>query len=434
MRLYAAGANLIAPLAFARHVRPRLAAHGTEPARIRERLGHATAPRPDGPLVWFHAASVGESLSVLRLIEHMGRDCPELSFLMTSGTATSAQVIAKRLPPRCSHQFAPLDSRAALRRFFDHWRPDAGVFVESELWPQMIAAARDRGVPLALVNARLSDRSLRRWRRVPRTARFLLGQFAMIHCQDARTATNLQALGIAGARAGQSLKAAAGPLPFDADAHARLAGMLGDRPVWVASSTHPGEEEVALGAHRRLLADHRSALLILVPRHPERGGTVAEMIAHAGLTVARRSTGGLPGADTQVYLADTLGETGLWYALAPLTFLGGSLTDVGGHNPYEPAQAGSAVLHGPLHANFAQAYADLHAADAGVEVADAGELGAVLHRLIAAPAQAAALRENAHAFARRQDDMLDELGRTLAHALGLVDAPGGQRTRQACPN
>lgn len=419
VRLYAAGAGLLAPLAFAR-VRRRLQAHGTAPERFAERMGHATLPRPEGRLIWFHAASVGESVSVLHLIAHLGAADPTLGFLLTSGTPTSADVVARRLPPRCLHQFAPLDSRAAVARFLEHWRPDAGVFVESELWPNMLTLSARAGVPLALLNARISDRSARNWKRFGGVARHLLSHFRLIHCQDARTAAHLQELGLTQAARGQNLKAAAGPLPHDGAELARLRGLFGARPLWVASSTHPGEEEIVLEAQAALLRRHPDLALVLVPRHPDRAGAIGAMVAERGLRVARRSAGEMPGADTQVYLADTLGETGLWYALCPIVCMGGSFVPVGGHNPYEPAAAGAAVLHGPLYANFAEGYGDLRRAGAALEVADAGALAKAVGGLLDDPARLDELRARASAFAAAQETRLDDLARDLLAALELA--------------
>jgi 3-deoxy-D-manno-octulosonic-acid transferase len=418
LRAYGALAGVLAPLAYPR-VRRKLAHHGTDPARFGERLGHATLPRPDGALVWFHAASVGEGLSVLRLITQMGVQDDALSFLITSGTATSADLIAKRLPPRTRHQFAPLDGPAAVRRFLDHWHPDAGVFVESELWPNMLRGAADRDMPLVLLNARISDRSMRGWTRIGGTARYLLGLFAMIHTQDARTTTHLHALGLTQARTGVNLKALAGPLPVDADALDLMQDAIGARPLWVASSTHPGEEEAMLQAHAEVLRCHADALLILVPRHPDRATQVRILIEAAGLSVAQRSAGDRPDAATQVYLADTLGETGLWYHLGPIVCLGGSFTPVGGHNPYEPAHAGAAVLHGPLYANFAGAYAAFHIHGGVGEVADAPALAAAVIALMDDPAALAEQRALSARFAARQEDQMGALIEALSRALRL---------------
>lgn len=430
VRLYRGAANLIAPLAY-RRVARKLAAQGIPARRLKERAGRATAPRPEGRLLWFHAASVGESLSVLRLIVHLGERQPELSFLLTSGTATSAQIVERRLPPRTAHQFAPLDSARATARFLAHWRPDAAVFVESELWPQLLMQTGATGVPMALVNARISERSARNWKRFPATARFLLGHFRMIHCQDDATAAQLHDLGLEHAEKGINLKALSGKLPVDSAALEEMRAAIGTRPLWLASSTHPGEEEIVLAAQRQVLRRHPGALLLLVPRHPERAGDIARLIAAEGLAHTRRSAGGRPTPATQVYLADTLGETGLWYALAPLTCLCGSFTPVGGHNPFEPAHAGSAILHGPLHANFAQAYPALDAAGAAQQVA-ADALGAAVTGLLNDPHRLAAMRGRARAFARAQDDGLDGLALALSRALGLGQAQDATGSAGPC--
>jgi 3-deoxy-D-manno-octulosonic-acid transferase len=418
VRLYGVAANLIAPLAY-RRVRAKLEAQGTPAARIKERMGRATVARPEGRPLWFHAASVGETLSVLRLIEEMGRQHPDLSFLITSGTATSAQIVGKRLPPRTQHQFAPLDSRRAVARFLDHWRPEAGVFIESELWPHMLRGAKARGMPLALMNARISDKSARNWKRLAATARHLLGHFILIHCQDARTARHFHDIGIAHAAPGVNLKSLSGALPHDTGELTRLQDLVGPRPLWLAASTHPGEDKVMIAAHKALLEDHPEALLILVPRHPERASGIEAQLAQAGLTTARRSTGMALTPKIQTYLADTLGEMGLWYALAPITCLCGSFTPVGGHNPYEPAHAGSALLHGPYYANFSETYADLATQDAASEVPDAKTLSQRLHSLLSDPQSLDTARQKSRAFSAAQADALHDIAQTLSKALSL---------------
>ncbi|MCZ4351140.1 3-deoxy-D-manno-octulosonic acid transferase [Roseovarius aestuarii] len=418
LRIYGVLAGGLAPMAYPR-VRRKLARHGIAPERIRERMGHATLPRPVGTLVWFHAASVGESLSVLRLISQMGAQNPALDFLITSGTGTSADLIARRMPVRARHQFAPLDSPAAVRRFLNHWQPDAAVFVESELWPNMLRGAAARDIPLALLNARISDRSARGWMRIGRTARHLLGLFAMIHTQDARTTAHLQGLGAVSAQTGVNLKALAGPLPVDDAALDLMRDQINTRPVWVASSTHPGEEQVVLLAHAEILRSHPDALLILVPRHPDRAAEIASLIADQGLTVSQRSADDLCGQAIQVYLADTLGETGLWYRLSPIVFLGGSFTAVGGHNPYEPAHAGAAVLHGALYSNFTGAYTAFLSHGGAQEVADAPALAAAVSALLDDPAALSAQQALSSGFAAVQDGQMGTLIETLSRALRL---------------
>ncbi len=418
IRLYGAAANLIVPIAYRRICR-NLQAHGADPARLPERMGHATVARPEGTLIWFHAASIGESRSVMRLISRMGAMHPGWSFLMTTGTASSAEMVARHLPARCIHQFAPLDAKAALRRFLVHWHPSAAIFVESELWPQMLGKAHAAGIPLALINARISENSARRWKRFSKTAGHILRQFSLIHSQDDRTTGYLHDLGLSHVQTGQNLKSVCGPLAYDAAELERMKKLLANRPVWLAGSTHPGEDEIMLGAHKSLLQTYPDLLLILVPRHPERAVKIEALTADHGLRGARRSTDGQINRQTQVYLADTIGETGLWYALCPITCLGGSFTPVGGHTPYEPAYAGSAIIHGSHYANFAQAYADLDACGGAVEVESGKQLENALHRWLSTPAEHAKAGTAAQTFALMHEDMLDELSLTLSKALSL---------------
>lgn len=418
--LYCGASALIAPFAW-RKVAAKLRAYGLPETRVRERLGHASLPRPGGQLIWFHAASVGESLSVLTLIRRLGEQLPAAEFLITSGTPTSAELIEKRMPPRCRHQFPPLDSAAAVDRFLAHWRPDLGVFVESELWPQMLVRARRTGCPLVLLNARLSQRSAEGWKKRPETARFILDQFDLLVTQNQRTADNLAAMGAAPERIrpGSNLKAVSAPLPADENTLADLRTALGQRPVWVASSTHEGEEETVLAAHRLLLKRHPGLCLLLAPRHPERGDAVEALIAAAGFTPARRSAGQRLAPDTQVYLADTLGEVGSWYALSPLVFLGGSLREIGGHNPFEPMQAGAAVISGTGHFNFAETYAELTRLGAATEVTSAAQLAEQLSLWLQEPEKLEAARTAAAQFISRQSDQLDQ---TVASLLALLPA------------
>ncbi|WP_264213065.1 3-deoxy-D-manno-octulosonic acid transferase [Leisingera thetidis] len=422
--LYCGASALIAPFAW-RKVAAKLRGYGLPEERVRERRGHASLPRPAGRLIWFHAASVGESLSVLTLIRRMGEQAPDAEFLITSGTPTSAELIAKRMPPRCRHQFPPLDTAAAVDRFLTHWRPDLGVFVESELWPQMLVRARKTGCPLVLLNARLSDRSVKGWKKRPQTARYILDQFGLLVTQNQKTAANLQAMGAAPGRIrpGSNLKAVSDPLPVDPETLAAVRNAVSDRPVWVASSTHDGEEETVLEAHKALLRRHPELCLLLAPRHPERGDRVEALIKQAGLTLARRSMGVLPGAGTQVYLADTLGEVGIWYALCPLVFLGGSLHDIGGHNPFEPMQAGAAVITGTGHYNFAETYAQLTALGAAAEVRSAAELAEQVAGWLEQPERFQAARDAAGQFISRQSDQLDQ---TVEALLALLPPPAGR--------
>ena len=409
--LYRAVSAVVAPVMW-RVVRRKLARHGVSAERQRERLGHATQPRPDGRLIWLHAASVGESVSALTLVQALLDSDPDLSALITSGTASSAQVLAGRMPARCCHQFAPLDQRGAMRRFLDHWHPEAAIFVESEIWPTMLVETRRRGLPMALINARMSRSSLQNWGRFRNTAQFLLGQFDLIRTQDQATLDGMQTLGIAPDRLalGPNLKALAPPLPVDdAALTAMRAAMPG--PLWLAASTHEGEEKKVIEAHLKARKSVPDLRLILVPRHPERAAEIANLITAKGLSHTRRSAGETPdvAAKSDVYLADTLGEMGLWYRLTPIVFLGGSLVRVGGHNPFEPAQAGAAILHGPHVANFTDVYAGFEAAGACARVTSPRELAKTMGDLLADEGALTALRDAAHAEAQRQAQSLDAL-------------------------
>lgn len=371
-------------------------------ARLGERMGHASEPRPPGPLVWLHGVSVGETTSLLPLVEALRRRRPGLNLLVTSGTVTSAELLARRLPPGVRHQFAPVDTPRAVRRFLDHWRPDAGLFAESELWPNLIRAARKRGVRLALVSARMTEASARRWGRLPGTARDLLSAFDAVLPQDQATADRLAALG---ARVGPrlNLKLAGDPLPCDEAELGRLRAAVAGRKVALAASTHPGEEALIAGA------TPAGALTILAPRHPDRGAELA-----ASFRAPRRAAGDAPTA-ARVYVADTLGELGLFFRLADVVVMGGGFAaGVGGHNPLEPARLGKAIVTGSDVFNAAEVYAEMFAAGAAVKAADGAALGDILGRLLANAAERRAMGEAALAYAEAQSAALDR-------ALALLD-------------
>ena len=418
------------------HLRRR-AARGKElAARLPERYG-GHAARPDGRLLWLHAASVGETVSALPLLAALAARDPALRFLVTTGTVTSASLLAERLPPgvvpRMSHRFVPLDVPRWVARFLDGWRPDAAVFVESELWPNLLAATAARGIPMALVNARMSARAARRWARAPGFARRVLSAFTLVLAQSEADAARLRALGAAGATCPGNLKFAAPPLPADPAELARLAGLLGDRPTWVAASTHPGEEALVLAAHRRLAPAHPGLLTILVPRHPERGAEVAALAQ--GIPAARRSLGEDPVPGTQVLVADTLGELGLWYRLARLAFMGGSLVPHGGQNPLEPARLSCPVLTGPHTWNFAEILDRMAAAGGLVRVDPGPDAAAALAEAVAAmltnPARGQAQAGAAAAIAAEQAGLPDRIAAALAPLLPGPDlggaASGGDR-------
>jgi 3-deoxy-D-manno-octulosonic-acid transferase len=317
--------------------------------------------------VWLHGASVGESGVALQLAEALAAREHGLSFVLSSGTRTSANLIAKRLPPRTTHIYAPIDRPSAVRRFLAHWRPNLGVFVESELWPHLILEAQATGVPLALVNARMSPKSLGRWTRWRAAGRRLLEAFTIVLAADQRTAAALSQLRTAPAPAVGNLKLAADPPPSDLPARAAFAEEIGARKVWLAASTHAGEDEILLAAHALLRANFPDALLIIAPRHPERGAAVAALGGHA----PRRALGQPIGA-ASVYVADTMGELGMFYALAPVSFIAGSLLPkLKGHNPVEPAKLDAAIVTGPYVESFQDLFDALLVANAAMRADDA---------------------------------------------------------------
>jgi 3-deoxy-D-manno-octulosonic-acid transferase len=369
-----AATPLAAPL-----LRRRLAAGKEDPGRWREKLGEPTAARPEGRLAWLHAVGLGEVLALRGLIAEMAERAPDLSFLVTSTARSSALATARNLPPRTLHQFLPLDLPGPRRRFLDHWRPDLSVWAEQDLWPGLVAETAARGIPLALVNARMNAASFRRRARARGLYAPLLRAFDLIAAQDEGTARHLEALGApAPVAVTGSLKPAAPPLSDDPAARAEFETALGDRPVWLAASTHAEDEAVALAAHGVLSASAPEVLLLLVPRQPARGPEIADAALAAGLSPALRSAGALPSPETQIYIADTIGELGLWYRLAPAALVGGTFGPVNGHNPWEPARLGCAILHGPNTANFAADYAALHAAGAARLVRSAPDIAAAL--------------------------------------------------------
>jgi 3-deoxy-D-manno-octulosonic-acid transferase len=370
------------------------------PERWAEKLGHATVPRPDGPLIWMHAVGLGEALALRALIKALKSARPELHILVTSSTRGSAEALAANGLSGALHQFLPLDCPRARRRFLDHWRPDLAVWSEQDIWPGLVHATAQRGIPQMWINARMNADAHARRAKMPRLYRATYGCFARISAQDAQTARFITDLGGAATVRG-SLKPAAAPLADQPGPRTLLAAMQAGRRIWLAASSHPQDEAIALEAHRN--ADTPD-LLIIAPRYAHRGPEVETTVRAMGLRVARRAKGETPDAETEVYVADTTGEMGLWYRLAETALIGGTFSDIQGHNPWEAAALGCAILHGPQTANFRADYQALDAANAATCVSDAP----ALTRALTAPATA---RQPAHAKA------LVEQGRSLVEQL-----------------
>lgn len=398
-----------------RYLDGRLRRGKEDPARFAERLGRPGLPRPQGPLLWLHAASVGESLSLLPLVERLLAARPGLSVLVTTGTVTSAKLMAERLPAGAFHQYVPVDRPAFVRAFLDHWRPDMALWAESEFWPNLLVETRRRAVPLVLVQGRISPRSFKGWRRVPGFIARLLSCFTLCLGQTEGDAQRLRALGAKTVRCLGNIKLAAPPLPGDEAALAELREIVGSRPLWLAASTHAGEEALAGRVHHRLAARFPGLLTVIVPRHPQRGAEVRAELAGLGLAAALRSAGEAP---QDAYIADTMGELGLFYRLAPIVFMGKSLLAEGGQNPFEPARLGAAVLFGPRMSNFPDMAPRMLEAGAAEEVADEAALAEAVARLLAHTDLLARRRAAALAWAEGEAGALEAVADAL---LPLLD-------------
>jgi 3-deoxy-D-manno-octulosonic-acid transferase len=422
LALYQAGTTALGPVV-ALYLARRMA-HGKEDReRFSERQGIASRARPSGPLVWVHAASNGEAVSMLALIDRLLVERPALSVLVTTGTVTSARLLAHRLPAyRAWHQYVPVDRPAYVKRFLEHWRPDLALWVESELWPNLVSQADRTGIPLLLLNGRMSARSFRGWQRVPGLIAPLLACFELCLAQDEVQAERFRRLGSAAAATVGDLKTAAAPLPFDEGELARIAASAVGRPLWLAASTHQGEEEAAASVHRALAPARPGLLTIIAPRHPVRADEITAMLSRHGLKVARRARGETLDAATDIYLADTLGELGLFYRLAGIAFIGGSLTPMGGHNPLEAALLDCAILHGPDMSNCAAMAQSLAAAGAAITVRDVDELTASVGRLLGDAVERAARAAAAAGIAADNRAVLDAVLARIAPWLDRLSA------------
>jgi len=411
LRVYRSLSSAAAPLIPA-VIRQRLK-HGKEdPERIGERRGLSRDVRPVGPLVWIHGASVGEVLAVASLIERLR--ALNLRILLTSGTVTSAAIVARRFPPDIIHQYVPYDSPRFVARFLDHWRPSLALFIESDLWPNLILSSAARRLPMVLINGRMSPRSFPRWRRVSATISALLGRFDICLAQSRVDAERFSALGCANVVTTGNLKLDVPAPPADPQKLERLMLATRGRPVIVAASTHPGEEEILLQAHRTLSGFFPGLLTVIAPRHPDRGPAIALTVATSGLAGALRSRDELPTAATEVYVADTLGELGLFYRLAPIVFMGGSLVRHGGQNPIEAVKLGAATVHGPHVFNFADVYEALDSSGGARRADNLEALVKQLGQLLADPSAC----DTVNAAGSR---VVEELGGALERTLTVLE-------------
>ncbi len=411
LRVYRKLSSAMVPLAPAL-IRQRLKQGKEDPARVGERRGMSADIRPHGPLVWIHGASVGEVLAAAALIERLR--ALNLRILLTSGTVTSAAIVARRFPADVIHQYVPYDSPRYVGRFLDHWRPSLALFIESDLWPNLILSSAARRLPMVLINGRMSQRSFPRWSRMSGTISALLGKFEVCLAQSKIDAERFAALGSRNVVTTGNLKLDVPAPPADPAKLERLMSMTRGRPIVIAASTHPGEEEILCEAHRTLAGFFPSLLTVIVPRHADRGEAIARTVEAAGLHAGLRSREELPTATTDIYVADTMGELGLFYRLAPVVFMGGSLVPHGGQNPIEAIKLGAAIVHGPHVFNFTDVYETLDRAGGARQVDTQEALVKQLGQLLADPAA----RDVASAASAR---VVEQLGGALERTLTALE-------------
>lgn len=387
-----------------------------DPRRLRERLGYASKPRPAGALMWLHAASVGEANSVLALISRLREKAPALHLLITTGTVTSAGLLATRLPKGVIHQYVPLDTPEYTRRFMHHWKPEIALFVESELWPNLLSTANRYQCVMGIVNGRMSARTFASWQKRPAFARALLGMFNVIFAQSEEDKQRFAALGARNIHALGNLKFDGALLSCDESALTALKQTLGARPVWLAASTHPEEEARIAQVHALLSATRPNLLTILVPRHPSRGAEIVSTLSRYG-QIALRSHNESVSAGTAFYVADTLGELGLFYRLSEIVFMGGSLIPHGGQNPLEAARLSCAILSGGNVQNFADIYAEMQKAGACQLVAQEKALAATVDHLLNHAEKRSQMGRNAKYFVESKGGATESLMQALTPLL-----------------
>ena len=366
--------------------------------RLSERRGLPSRLRPQGTLIWCHAASVGESLALLPLIDKFVSE-PDTHVLLTTGTVSSAAVMSQRLPSKVTHQFAPWDRRSWVNRFLDHWQPTLALRMESEIWPNSLTALRERNIPIAVVNGRLSDRSFRRWSYLP--AQSLFESIDLVCAQTKVFSDRFQRLGVKDVQILPNLKLSAAPLPAAGPDVEFLRQMIGKRPVWLAASTHPSEDLVVFNAHRAIAQKIEGVLTIVVPRHPHRGLQMKTIASENNVNAAVRSSADSITADTDIYIADTFGELGLFFRVAPVVFMGKSIGIVGGQNPIEPSHFDCAILFGPHMENFEDIADTMVKESMAIQVADGDAFGETVSSLLLDEKKRASLSHNANTLGHR---------------------------------
>lgn len=363
----------------------RKAAGKEDADRFFERKGKTNKKRPNGNVVWFHAASVGESVSIIPLIQQMKEKYSSLNFLITTGTVTSSKILESRLPKNVIHQYVPIDRTVCVDRFLNNWKPKLAFFVESELWPNLIIQTHKTGCTLIQINARISAHSFTKWKKYPDIIKSMLECFSISIAQSEVDKERLSALGAKKTICLGNLKFAAPTLPADPSETGKVLSMLGSRNIWLAASTHEGEEEFIIRAHKILKAKYPDLLTIIAPRHAVRGAEIAQFLKSEKLQFVQRSKNEIITPQAEIYLADTMGELGIFYRLANIVFMGGSLVEHGGQNPLEAARLECAILTGTHFQNFKRIYSEMIENNCVQVVSGGGDLAAKISEMFENP-------------------------------------------------
>ncbi|HBO50027.1 MAG TPA: 3-deoxy-D-manno-octulosonic acid transferase [Alphaproteobacteria bacterium] len=402
------------PMVIRRYIEKRKKMGKEDVKRFNERVGRPTKPRPDGRLIWLHGASVGESISMLPLINRLLEIYPDAHVMVTTGTTTSAEVMAKRLPERAFHQYLPIDNPVFAARFVRHWQPTIVLWFESEFWPAMLSTIKRRNIPLILINGRISNKSFKRWQQFDFVIKEILDCFTACLGQSEEDAYRLRALGAKDAMCLGNLKYAGLPIPVDEEKKKEIQDEIGSRPVWLVSSTH-SDEEAKIGRYLKdLSAKHEGLLTIIAPRHPTRGVEIQNILNEKyQLKTALRSANEKITPETEVYIADTIGEMGIWYELCPIVFIGGSLIPHGGQNFMEPSRCRDAVIVGPHMHNFTDAMNRAKRADGIIQVDETVDLIDMVDQLLSNKELLEAKRSLAYNWATSEAKVLDGIAEKI---------------------
>ncbi|MGH1377717.1 MAG: 3-deoxy-D-manno-octulosonic acid transferase [Alphaproteobacteria bacterium] len=396
------------------------------PERIMERKGITDLSRPDGDVLWIHAASVGEAQSALILIKKITNFSPEINILVTTGTVTSSELMNDRLPLNATHQFFPLDHPKWVKRFINHWQPSAVLWMESELWPNMLNEIKINNIPAILVNAHMSDASFSSWKKLRPLANKCLSTFTKILCQTPKDKEYFNHLGSKKVIVADNIKYSSDPLTYESDDFIDLNDAINGRPVWVFASTHDGEELLACETHKMLKKKLPNLLTVIVPRHPQRRSDIKHTLSECKVNIEFRSDKKtLPSSNTDIYIADTLGELGLFYSITPIACIGRSFSKDGGggHNPIEAAQLECAVLHGPNVQNLQDIFDDMNTNKTALKIENPEDLYKNLLKLLTDKNYTAELQKAALEHSNKKNHLIDNVVYEITSTFKHLDYP-----------